>query len=58
MHYRRAVSVIRDRADGIQSWIGSDGAKALARIELAQGRPTRAAFWSTTANDISASGWD
>jgi len=58
MHYRKAVSVIRGRTDGIQSWIGSQGAAALARRERALGRPMRAAFWSDTANDISAAGRD
>lgn len=57
-HYRRATAVIRGRSDGIQSWIGSQGAVAVARRELALGRPIRAAFWSDTANDISATGRD
>ncbi len=53
-HYRGAVSIITGRSDGIQSWIGSDGAAALARLELVQGRPLRAAYWTKRANDISA----
>lgn len=57
-HYRHAVSVIRARSDGIQSWIGSDGAMALARTERAQGRPLRAAYWTEKANDVSDSSWD
>ncbi len=57
-HYREAVSIIRGRDDGIQSWIGSDGAIALARIEVAQGRPMRAAYWTRKANDISAASRD
>jgi len=57
-HYRGAVSIISGRSDGIQSWIGSDGAAALARMELAQGRVLRAAYWKKRANDISAASWD
>lgn len=57
-HYRAAVSIIRGRTDGIQSWIASDGAVALARIEVAQGRPLRAAYWTKKANDISAASRD
>ena len=57
-HYRRAVSIVRGRSDGIQSWIGSDGATALARTELAQGRPLRAAYWMKRANDIPAASRD
>jgi len=57
-HYRGAVSIIAGRADGIQSWIGSDGAAALARMELAQGRPLRAAYWTKRAIDISAASRD
>jgi len=57
-HYRGAVSIIAGRSDGIQSWIGSDGAAALARMELAQGRPLRAAYWTKKAIDISAASRD
>ena len=57
-HYRGAVTIIRGRSDGLQSWIGSDGATALARLEFAQGRPMRAAYWKKRANDISAASWD
>ncbi len=57
-HYRDAVSVIQGRSDGIQGWIGSDGATALARMEFAQGRPLRAEYWIDKANDVSVTGRD
>lgn len=57
-HYRHAVSVIRARSDGIQWWIGVDGAQAIARLERVQGRPVRAAYWTEKANDVPASSWD
>jgi len=57
-HYRDSVSVIQGRSDGTQAWIGSDGATALARMELAQGRPLRAEYWIDKANDVSVTGRD
>ena len=53
-HYRAAVGVIRARNDGIQSWIGSDGAKAIARLARADGLVLRARYWTERADDVSA----
>lgn len=57
-HYRGAVAIVRMRGDGIQGWIGSDGATAVARIERADGRLLRAAGWTEKADDVSAAGRD
>lgn len=53
-HHLAAVSVIRSRTDGIQSWIAPEAAKRIAALETSASMPVTASYWKTQSQTLQA----